>query len=230
MIAQYVLLFFVYSFIGWLVEIFERIIIEKKFINRGFLIGPYVPVWGFGAILMTLLLHNYVNEPLVFILLAMFISGVLEYLTSYFMEKIFHARWWDYSDHKFNLNGRVCLLYLIGFAVGGYIVVGIANPGYFMMLDFLSIKALDIIAIVLSIIFITDILLSSHVIVKLKGTVGNAKDNTEEISKKVRETLSANLFHRRILHSYPHLRENIVKVEKKIAKEIKKDLGKLKRH
>ena len=76
---------------------------EKRFINRGFLIGPYCPVYGFGVVLITILLQKYTNDVIVLFFLAILICGTLEYATSYFMEKFFNARWWDYSKNKFFL-------------------------------------------------------------------------------------------------------------------------------
>ena len=99
-IEKYVLLFFIYSFAGWLMETVQISIRQKKFVNRGFLIGPYCPIYGCGVILITLLLQKYAGDiPLTFIL-SILICGTLEYMTSYVMEKIFKARWWDYSRIK----------------------------------------------------------------------------------------------------------------------------------
>lgn len=88
-------------------EVVCKLIQFRRFINRGFLIGPYCPIYGFGSVLIGLLLSRYAGEPLVVFILAMVVCGTLEYVTSYLMEKLFHARWWDYSDKRFNLNGRI---------------------------------------------------------------------------------------------------------------------------
>ena len=103
-VETYLLLFFIYSNAGWLMEVIGKLIEKKKFINRGFLIGPYCPIYGHGAILITILLEKYTNDPIALFIMGVVICSILEYLTSYFMEKIFHARWWDYSRYKFNIN------------------------------------------------------------------------------------------------------------------------------
>ena len=108
--ASYLLLFFTASFLGWCMEVICKLIQFGRFINRGFLIGPWCPIYGFGTVLITLLLSKFTDDPLAVFALAMLLCGTLEYLTSYIMEKAFHARWWDYSAKKFNLNGRVCAL------------------------------------------------------------------------------------------------------------------------
>lgn len=120
MVISKVFLYFIfYSFIGWLYEsIFLSIIKRRRFVNRGFLLGPYLPIYGTGAVVSWFLLKDIQNIYLVFILAALLCS-LLEYVTSYIMEKLFKAKWWDYSDLPFNLHGRISLLTstIFGFAV-----------------------------------------------------------------------------------------------------------------
>ena len=96
-------LFIMYSFLGWLTEVIYVFITDGKIINRGFLIGPYCPIYGVGLILITHLLKDYTDNIIVLFILSACICMILEYLTSYVMEKCFHARWWDYSNSKFNI-------------------------------------------------------------------------------------------------------------------------------
>lgn len=114
-IKIYFLLFFIYSVMGWILEITCKFIEYKKFANRGFLIGPYCPIYGFGALFITLFLGRYSNDIIALFVMTILICGVLEYFTSYIMEKIFKLRWWDYSRRKYNINGRICLDTLIPF-------------------------------------------------------------------------------------------------------------------
>ena len=104
---NYFLLFYVCSILGWLLEVACKYQQFHRFINRGFLIGPYCPIYGFGAVCICLALSRFTHDPAAVFSLAMIICGTLEYITSYAMEKLFHARWWDYSSKPFNLNGRV---------------------------------------------------------------------------------------------------------------------------
>ncbi len=108
-IFLYILLFFLYSFLGWCLEVLCKLVSEKKFVNRGFLIGPYCPIYGYGAILMSVLLQKYLDDPFTLFIMIVLICSVLEYFTSFFLEKIFHTRWWDYTKYRFNINGRICL-------------------------------------------------------------------------------------------------------------------------
>ena len=92
-------------------------ILERRPVNRGFLNGPLCPIYGAGAVGAVVVLGQ-VHNPLVVFLLSMVGASILEYVTSWVMEALFHARWWDYSDYKFNLNGRICLLGAFVFGVG----------------------------------------------------------------------------------------------------------------
>ena len=114
-IEQYIALFFIYSFLGWVMESILETVRKKRFVNRGFLIGPYCPIYGAGVLLITILLAKYNDDIWITFLMSLLICGTLEYATSYIMEKIFKARWWDYSYRKFNINGRICLETLIPF-------------------------------------------------------------------------------------------------------------------
>ena len=127
-LSFYFLLFFIYAFCGWLIEVFVFLIKEKKLINRGFLIGPYCPIYGFCAILMVLTFGKYFSTPFALFVMAGVICTFFEYITSYIMEKIFGARWWDYSNISFNINGRVCLHNSLAFGILGMLLLYSINP------------------------------------------------------------------------------------------------------
>ena len=124
----YFFLFFLYSILGWIIESTYVGIIDKKFVNRGFLIGPYLPLYGSSAIIMIFYLNQYKGNPLTVFLLAMFVCTFLEYITSYIMEKIFKARWWDYTNQKFDINGRVCLKNSFLFGVLSLFLIYLIHP------------------------------------------------------------------------------------------------------
>ena len=154
--------------------------------NRGFLIGPYCPVYGTGVVLISVLLRQYKSDLVVFFVFTMLICGLLEYATSYFMEKLFNARWWDYSAKKFNINGRVCLENLILFCVAAAGIIYGTNPileGCFINIPE-NIR--HIVTWGLFLAFVIDAIFSFRIISKFKNEVTKeAKDNTEEISEMV---------------------------------------------
>jgi len=107
-IERFFLWFLLYSMLGWLYESVMYTVKQRRFINRGFLNGPYCPIYGVGAVMNLLLLGN-MQHPVWLFLAGAAVSCTLEYLTSWLMEVLFHARWWDYRKYPLNLNGRICL-------------------------------------------------------------------------------------------------------------------------
>lgn len=125
---EYLFLWFLfYSLIGWIYESTLLSISERRWVNRGFLNGPLCPIYGFGASMAIVLLHDLSN-PIVIFLISAFGACALEYVTSWGLEKIFHARWWDYNHYRFNINGRICLLGAIVFGFAGVIITDIVQP------------------------------------------------------------------------------------------------------
>ncbi len=134
-VSQYVNAFIFFSFIGWIYECIYCMIVDKHWDNRGFLFGPICPIYGFSVVLAIIvfgkshILKNGYEAPvwLVFIICAV-MSAVIEYSTSYVLEKLFHAVWWDYSMVPLNLNGRICLPATCGFGIAGVLVVRYLLP------------------------------------------------------------------------------------------------------
>ena len=223
-IKIYFLLFIIYSILGWIMEVISSLINLKKFVNRGFLLGPYCPIYGCGAILITILLNKYMNDPLTLFIMAILLCGILEYFTSYFMEKLFHLRWWDYSKKKFNLNGRVCLETIIPFGILGTIIMYIGNPFFLNKLTSLSSNTLTMIFYIVGIIYVVDNIISMITIISIKSTTAmvseeNRKDNTEEITEKVRNILlekPKSFAQKRLMNAYPKLQMVRIKVKEKI--------------
>lgn len=203
-----ILLFYCYSFIGWLIEIVVTLLKMHKFVNRGFLIGPMCPIYGFGGVLITILLNNYSKDPLVLFIMAIVLCAVLEYVTSYIMEKVFKNRWWDYSDQKFNINGRICLECAIPFGIAGIIMFYGINPLLIKLFSYFNIVALEVIAFSLLFITLVDIIISFNVIISLKNISNSIRcDSTELITKKVKEILNNKTFlHKRLLASFPDMK------------------------
>ena len=187
----YFLLFIIYACIGWAVDVIGTFIGNKKIINRGFLIGPYCPIYGVAGLIMGFTLARYESDPLVLFIMSTLICSVIEYITSYVMEKIFHTRWWDYSHERFNLNGRICLSCSVLFGALGLLVVYFIHPFMLNLLYQIPYGILMIIGLVMLILFVTDIVISSVIISKFMATYNiTMKDCTEEISKKVKEILN----------------------------------------
>lgn len=191
-ISKYFLLFVFYSFLGWLMEVTQGYVRHKKFVNRGFLIGPYCPIYGYGAISMTLLLKGYANDPIVLFVMAIVICSILEYTTSFVMEKLFKIRWWDYSNRKFNINGRICLETMIPFGILGCLMIYFVNPFMFAIIDMIPSNLINIIAVILFIIYLVDNAVSITIISNLKDITLDVKgDSTEKVTKEVSKRVLA---------------------------------------
>lgn len=204
----YISLFLIYSFVGWILEVIITFPKYKKFVNRGFLIGPVVPIYGFGALLITILLTKYKEDALTLFCMAMIICSLLEYLTSYIMEKLFKARWWDYSNKKFNLNGRICLQNIALFGIGALLMIYLANPLILGMLEKINPMLLKSVVSILSILFLIDLSISTKIIYNFKGIgLSTLKDSTEEINKKVKEAImNKGVLTRRVAKAFPNFR------------------------
>ncbi len=227
---MYFMLFIAYSLIGWLVEVVGVLIQERKFVNRGFLIGPYCPIYGVGGITIILLLNKYMEDPIILFVMAIVICSLLEYFTSYIMEKLFKTRWWDYSNFKFNINGRICLETMWVFGALACFVIYIINPPLISFLESLPNIVLNIISYSIMVIFLMDNIISFKIISNLNLTVKNIKkDNTEEMTKYVRETLSKkSLLTKRLIYAFPNLQAHIKNIKNEIKKGINNNYKKKK--
>ena len=134
LVSQLVILFFIFAILGWMMEVILKYIKFHHFINRGFLIGPYCPIYGAGVVVVTVLvggLIGYTGTIVETFFAGFVICGALEYFTSWYMEKLFHARWWDYSQKPMNLNGRIWIGNLILFGLASVVIVKGIAPRYF---------------------------------------------------------------------------------------------------
>lgn len=155
----------IYSIIGWVYESTICSISQRKLINRGFLNGPYCPIYGTGAVLVLLVLGRIQNPVLLFFAGAV-LTCSLEYLTSWLMEKLFHARWWDYSKRKFNIGGRVCLIGAVVFGAFSVVLILVLHPWVKSLTDRLTDTALTWICAILLVGIVSDL------IVTVKGLLG----------------------------------------------------------
>jgi len=207
-IYTYFMLFTIYSILGWIIELVDLSILEKKLIkNRGFFIGPYCPIYGFGALIMTLFLTKYENDPVVLFFMAIIVTSILEYFTSVILEKVFNARWWDYSNMPFNINGRVLLINSLGFGFFGLILIYYFNPFLLNIFSKINYNIFQIISIILFIMFLLDAILSITIMFKIKANTKLFKgDNTYILSSKVKEELKKfGKLKKRLLNAFPHI-------------------------
>lgn len=157
----YTPLFFLLSIAGWLWEVLIYIINSGEFVNRGVLLGPWLPIYGCGGILLSFVLSKYEYKPVRVFFISMLICSVLEYLSSWFLERVWGIRWWDYSDDFLNISGRICLWGSLMFGISGWLLICCGMP--YMRLLYRRIwqmekgrKLLQIICLALILLFVAD--------------------------------------------------------------------------
>jgi cardiolipin synthase len=127
--------FTIYSFLGWIYESTLVSITKKTWINRGFLNGPIIPIYGAGATMVYMVFWQYRNQYLLIFAGGMILATLLEYITSLGMELLFHAKWWDYSTKKFNVNGRICLSVSLFWGILSLVMTELLQPAMVKLLD-----------------------------------------------------------------------------------------------
>lgn len=217
-----VLQFFIFGFAGWCMEVILKYRQYHRFINRGFLTGPILPIYGFGVILITLVvgrLTSVESGVMTTFAISLVICGLVEYLTSFVLEKIFHARWWDYSQKPMNLHGRVWIGNLVLFGLAGVAIIHIVNPVLFPALDRIPLNTRKVTAVVLLAIFAADLVISCFVLKLVKAGIDSSEaDNTEEISREVRQLLTnRSYFYSRFADAYPEVVYKTERVQARIA-------------
>ncbi len=190
-ILQYVFYFFMYSAFGWVAECIYCSIGQKKWVNRGFLKGPICPIYGTGALVMMVCIQPfsshfekwYVNSIIVFFLGAV-LCNIVEFVTSVIMEKLFNARWWDYSGKRFNIQGRICLSHTIYWGLLSVVFVQLAHPHIHKFLtNLISDSVRNDILLVVFTIFIIDLINTVKNALKFRAFSIKLQQYSEKISK-----------------------------------------------
>ncbi len=161
LLEHYFILFMIYNTIGWFFEEVVCTVGYKQLVNQGFLMGPYLPIYGCGAMLNLIVLGRLNNTFLIFIS-SILLTSVLEYLTSYLLELVFHARWWDYSRFRYQLHGRICLPGALAFGGLSVIELKIVQPFLEHYMNDFSSEATQGIAFFMFVLFFLDILVSAY--------------------------------------------------------------------
>ena len=146
--------------IGWTWEVLYHLAEDHVFVNRGFLYGPWLPIYGTGGVLILIYLKRYLDRPVLLFFMIMGVCGVVEYVTGWFLETVFHEKWWDYSEYIFQIKGRVCLIGLLVFGLGGLILLYGITPWMERKIQQMKSHTRNILCMALLLIFIMDVLYS----------------------------------------------------------------------
>ena len=171
----------IYSFMGWACESIYVSVGRRKLINSGFLYGPFCPIYGFGAIFVIFLLSPLADNPILVFFFGILITSLIEYFTSWLLEMLFHVMWWDYSHHRFNINGRVCLLNSFLFGCMSIFVIYFLHPPVADFVENIALSTRQIAASILFIYLITDLVLSTLQLISFKQQLSQFEIKLEEI-------------------------------------------------
>lgn len=226
------LYFIVTSFGGYVVEVIYCSSHYKRFVNRGFLFGPLCPIYGCGCTLITLMLSRYSSDIVILFLMGALITSMIEYYTSYILEKIFHNRWWDYSKSKDSINGRVRLKNSLLFGVGSVFVIKCLNPIIFEIGNHLSNTFIYISGSIILFILLLDTIFSCMIAYNLRHRIIIGEELKQEklkmlpglIEKRYREEISKlKIRKNRLFNAFPTILEDNKKEQEFIEKVEKKN-------
>ena len=178
--------FIIYSILGWILESVFRSICEKKLINTGFLKGPFCPIYGVGALIMIFLLSRFENNIILLFIVSFFTLTFWEYVVGIFLEKIFHTKYWDYSDHKFNIQGRICLSNSIYWGILGVFFVKYIHPFINSNIGLVMHDVyFKVVIYLISFIVLVDAINS---IIKVKN-ISDTLDKIDKLNEQIKEKL-----------------------------------------
>lgn len=177
--------FVTYSFAGWVMESIFRSISERKIINTGFLKGPFCPIYGIGAIIIYVFLSGFKENILLLFLAGFIVLSVWEYLVGILLEKIFHTKYWDYSSHKFNIQGRVCLTNSVYWGILGFVFIYYIHPFVVDKLQLIDDIYLEVIVYCTLILITIDAIIT---IVKMKN-LSATLEKIEKLNAQIKEKL-----------------------------------------
>lgn len=223
--------FIIYSIAGWVLESVYRSFCEKKLINTGFLYGPFCPIYGIGAIIMFLFLRRFQGHFLVLFLISFFILSIWEYSVGVLLEKIFKTRYWDYSNHKINIKGRVCLFNSICWGILGVLFIMYIHPYVEENIKLVNPHILIFIIYIIAFIVLIDTIVSiiktkniKTVLQKVEELNGQIKEKIEEIKKVSNKNIKAE-----ILESMQNTVEDLKKKKNKLYRSLYRRVYRLKK-
>ncbi len=193
--SELILLFFIYSFIGWVWETIYCSLKAGRFVYRGFLTGPYCPIYGFGILGVLYFLEPLKNNLVLLYISSAVLVSVLEYLTSYALEKMFHASWWDYKDVPLNLNGRIALPISAFWGIACVLIVKVIHPRIQIVSDYLVAQFHWVLPALFSVVLVADLIYTVTNMQAFRRMTKEVNDlletRTKELSENVAERSEA---------------------------------------
>lgn len=193
-------IFIIYAFIGWCTEVAYAALDQGKFVNRGFLNGPYCPIYGCGVLIVVALLTPLKSNILILFLGSFFLTSALEFVTGFLLEKLFHNKWWDYSNQPFNIMGYVCPKFSVLWGLACTFVILIVHPAIYKFIHIIPKIAGILLISTIMILFIVDLIVTVSTIIKfnrrlrlMNEIAAKLKDLSNEIGENVYEGVTGAL-------------------------------------
>lgn len=191
-----VLTFFIYSVLGWICEVIYCSVPKKRFVNRGFLYGPYLPIYGFGATIVIVVLTRFMEHWYLVFIFGVILTSILEYFTSFLLEKIFSVKLWDYSNYPLNINGRVCALNSTLFGLLSLFIMYVVNEPVYHFLTGLNSTLLEILSLLVVAVMSADCAFSVSKMAQFQKAIlelSQARAEIEERMRIARESVSSQM-------------------------------------
>ena len=224
-----ILYFFVYGFLGWCTEVIFAAFKQHRFVNRGFLNGPICPIYGVGVTLVIACLEAFQSNLLLLYISSVILVTVLEGITEWAMDKLFHNKWWDYSKLPFNIGGYVCLLFSLIWGVACVFIVYFVHPLIHQVLSLIPHTAGIALIAILGIALLSDMIVTTSAIVKFNQYLELLKHITDElhaISNQIGAELYQNVMH--VLDMQESSRQKLDDVKLEVSEEIRMQIVELK--
>ena len=224
-----ILYFFVYGFLGWCTEVIFAAFKQHRFVNRGFLNGPICPIYGVGVTLVIACLEAFQSNLLLLYISSVILVTVLEGVTGWAMDKLFHNKWWDYTKLPFNIGGYVCLLFSLIWGVACVFIVYFVHPLIHQVLSLIPHTAGIALIAILGIALLSDMIVTTSAIVKFNQYLELLKHITDElhaISNQIGAELYQNVMH--VLDMQESSRQKLDDVKLEVSEEIRMQIVELK--
>lgn len=224
-----ILYFFVYGFLEWCTEVIFAAFKQHRFVNRGFLNGPICPIYGVGVTLVIACLEAFQSNLLLLYISSVILVTVLEGVTGWAMDKLFHNKWWDYSKLPFNIGGYVCLLFSLIWGVACVFIVYFVHPLIHQVLSLIPHTAGIALIAILGIALLSDMIVTTSAIVKFNQYLELLKHITDElhaISNQIGAELYQNVMH--VLDMQESSRQKLDDVKLEVSEEIRMQIVELK--
>lgn len=224
---EFVWIFIIYAFVGWCVEVAYATLDTGKFVNRGFLNGPYCPIYGFGVVIVVGLLTPLKDNRLILFAGSFVLTTVLEFITGYILEKVFHNKWWDYSDMPFNIKGYICLKFSILWGLGCTFIMDAFHPMIYRIITWIPFIPGVIILCIIASVFAVDCCITVSTILKFNKRLKLMDDMAASIHK-LSDEIGENIYDNvtGIIEKSEEFKENHPELLEKIA-ETREDIEEL---